>query len=191
LPRITAEASVASAPADWAIWTRRQPGAAAWITARASRSRSDCPPGRAGTSGRSRVVPRRLRVPLEDVKLEIAQPHVPDGEGEGVRREPFHPEDIDVEAHRMPQVARVNADVVEPRGPHLDTERRRGTAEIQRRPCRRRAPELDPLPIDHGLSEVVAEAYIRSEWSPPTRAFVDVLRGVTCSRRPRSAEVIS
>ena len=34
-------------------------------------------------------------------------------------------------------------------------------------------------------------AYTRSEWSPPARAFVDVLRGLSRSRRPRNADVTS
>jgi DNA-binding transcriptional LysR family regulator len=34
-------------------------------------------------------------------------------------------------------------------------------------------------------------AYTRSEWSPPARAFLEVLRGERWSRKPRNAEVIA
>lgn len=34
-------------------------------------------------------------------------------------------------------------------------------------------------------------AYTRTEWSPPARAFLDVLSGQTWSRKPRNAEVIA
>jgi DNA-binding transcriptional LysR family regulator len=52
--------------------------------------------------------------------------------------------------------------------------------------------ELRPN-VRHLKRPVVRElaAYTRSEWSPPARAFVEVLSGLSWSRRPRNAEVIS
>ena len=64
------------------------------------------------------VVRRRGRVALEQVQLEVAEAQVLDRERERVGRDLLHPEDLGVEAHRALEVARDEADVVEPCGPH-------------------------------------------------------------------------